>query len=69
MRHLHTLPWDVPVAQSFIRLMGDRFITLGPMQSGRNFAYDIFKFIIVYVKLCILIKIPLKYIHKGAVNN
>ena len=38
-------------------------------QNRRYFADDIFKFIFLNEKFCILIRISLKFVHKGPVDN
>ena len=38
-------------------------------RNGRNFTDDIFICIFVDEKFCILIKISLKFVHKGPINN
>ena len=43
--------------------------TLRPRQNGRHFADDIFKCIFVNENVCILIKISLKFVPKGPINN
>ena len=40
-----------------------------PGQNGRRFADDIFIFIFVNEKFCILIKISLKFVPKGQIDN
>ena len=40
-----------------------------PGQNGRHFTDDIFICIFVNEKLCILIKIPLKFVTKGPIDN
>ena len=45
------------------------FNTSGPRQNGRHFADDIFRWIFMNEKFCILIKISLKFVLKGAINN
>ena len=40
-----------------------------PRQNGRHFADDIFRCIFVNEKFCILIKISLKFIPKGVIDN
>ena len=40
-----------------------------PGQNGRHFADDIFRCIFVNEKLCILIKISLKYVPKDQVDS
>ena len=43
--------------------------TLRPRRNGRNFADDIFKRIFVNENCCILIKISLKNVPRGPINN
>ena len=43
--------------------------TLGPRQNGRHFADDIFKCIFVNENVWIPIKISLKFVPKGSINN
>ena len=43
--------------------------TLRPRQNGRHFADDIFMCVFYNENFCILIKIPLKYVHKGPIDN
>ena len=38
-------------------------------QNGRHFTDDIFRCIFVNEKFCILIKIPLKFVLKGPIDN
>ena len=45
------------------------FIILGPRQNGRLFPDDIFKCIFLNENGYILIKISLKFIPKGPINN
>ena len=45
------------------------FNTLGPRQNGRHFADDIFKCIFVNENVWIPIKISLKFVPKGSINN
>ena len=40
-----------------------------PGQNGRHFADDLFVGIFVYEKFCILVKISLKFVPKGLINN
>ena len=40
-----------------------------PRRNQRNFADDIFKVIFFYENWLILIRISLKYIHNGPINN
>ena len=43
--------------------------TLGPRQNGRHFADDIFKYIFLNENVWISIKISLKFVPKGPINN
>ena len=43
--------------------------TLRPRQNGRDFTDDIFKCIFLNENIHILIKISLKFVHKGPINN
>ena len=45
------------------------FNTLRPRQNGRHFADDIFKCIFLNENVSIAIKIPLKFVPKGPINN
>ena len=45
------------------------FDTLRPRQNGRYFADDIFKCIFLNENVWILIKIALKFVPKGSINN
>ena len=49
--------------------MGDLINTLRPGQNGRHFADDIFKCIILKDNVWISIKISLKFVPKGPINN
>ena len=40
-----------------------------PAQNGRHFADDIFKYIFMNEKFCILIRISLKFVPKGSIDN
>ena len=40
-----------------------------PGQNGRHFADDVFKYILLNKKFCILIQISLKFVHKGPIDN
>ena len=42
---------------------------LPPGQTGRHFADDIFRYILVNEKCCIFIRIPLKLVPKVSVDN
>ena len=46
-----------------------RFNTLGPSQNGRHFADGIFKRIFLNENVWISIKISLKFVPKGPINN
>ena len=43
--------------------------TLRPRQNGRHFADDIFKYIFLNKNVRIMIKISLKFVHQGQINN
>ena len=45
------------------------FISSAPGQNGGHFAYNIFRGIFVNEDFCILIKISLKFVHKGPIDN
>ena len=45
------------------------FNTLRPRQDGRHFAGNIFKFILLNENVWIPIKISLKFVPKGPINN
>ena len=45
------------------------FNSYPPGQNGRHFADNIFRCIFVHVKICILIKISLKFVPKGPIDN
>ena len=44
-------------------------ISSPPGQNGRSFADDIFRCIFVNEKFCILIKISVKFVPKGPIDN
>ena len=46
-----------------------QFNTLRPRQNGCHFADDIFKCIFLNENIWILIKISLKFVHQGQINN
>ena len=48
---------------------GCRLNTLRPRQNGRHFADDIFKYIFLNENIWISIKISLKFVPKGPINN
>ena len=69
INYIHCLVWDVithPCMTStwFISVNSSR-----PGQNGYRFADDIFRCIFVNEKFCILIKISLKFIPKGPIDN
>ena len=43
--------------------------TLRPRQNGHNFRDDIFRYLLLNENIWILIKISLKFVHKGPINN
>ena len=49
--------------------LDDQFSTLGPRQDGRHFTDDIFKCIFLNENVWIPIKISLKFVPKGLINN
>ena len=55
--------------QMFQRSYGWRFNTLRPRQNGRHFADDILKCIFLNENVWIPIKISLKFVPKGPINN
>ena len=46
-----------------------KFNTLKPRQNGRHFADDTFKHILLSENIWVSIKIPLKFVPKGPINN
>ena len=50
-------------------VVGSIFNSSPPGQNGRHFADDSFKCIFVNEKFCILIKISLKFVPKGPIDN
>ena len=48
---------------------GGRFNTLRPRQNGRHFPDNIFKYILLNENIWIWIKISLKFVPKGSINN
>ena len=66
-----TLPHESPSDQLQVsdRLDFAWFNTLGPRQNGRHFADDIFKCIFLNGNVWISIKISLKFVCKGPINN
>ena len=62
--YIHIILWDVIT----YLCPNHRFNTLRPRQYGRHFP-DIFKCIFLNENVCILIKISLKFVPKGPINN
>ena len=54
---------------SFFRLDGMVFNSSPPGQNGHHYADDIFRCILVNEMFCILIKISLKFVPEGQINN
>ena len=50
-------------------LIACHFNSLKPRQNGRHFADNIFKCIFLNENIWILIKISLKFVHRGPINN
>ena len=46
-----------------------QFNILRPRKNSRHFANEILKYIFLYENIWILIKIPLRYVHTGPINN
>ena len=53
----------------FVAVYCGRFNTLRPRQNGRHFADDIFKCIFLNENVSIAIKVSLKFVPKGPINN
>ena len=53
----------------YIVIHQNSFNTLGPRQNGRHFADDILKCIFLNENIWISIKISLKFVPKGPINN
>ena len=68
MQHPISFPKCVPVAKIYCALW-DCINTLRPRQNGRRFADDIFKRIFLNENVRISIKISLKFVPKGPINN
>ena len=60
----HSSPIRVRYGESFVS-----FNTLRPIQNGRHFADDIFKWIFLNENVWILINISLKFVPQGPINN
>ena len=61
-----------PAARSespYLHYRSPDFNTLSPRQNGRHFADDIFKCFFLNKNISISIKIPLKFVPKGHINN
>ena len=58
-----------PLLQSYVYCLQPLINTLRPRQNGRHFADDIFKRIFLNENVRIWIKISLKFVHKGPINN
>ena len=66
--------WDSCIGPAHFSLARDNWSiisvnTLRPRQNGRHFADDIFKCIFLNENVCILIKISLKFVPQGTINN
>ena len=57
------------VPLSCLHLPFPRFNTLRPRQDGRHFPDDVFKWIFLNEEVCISVKISLKFVHRGPLNN
>ena len=71
-QHLSIMFWALtdPIDGSWMLTGWMLFInTLGPRQDGRHFADVIFTCIFFNENCCILIKLSLKYVRKGPINN
>ena len=60
---------DICYVACSLRTTRHFFNTLRPRQHGHHFAYDSFKRIFLNENFGILIKISLKFVHKGPINN
>ena len=61
--------WSSGAPDIFSRQLGSFFNTLRPRQNGRHFADDIFKRILFNENVSIAIKISLKFVPKGSIND
>ena len=59
--------WKCFISQSLSESY--HFNTLRPIQNGRCFADDTFKRVFMNKKLCILIRISMKFVFKGPIDN
>ena len=63
-------PWSaIPVFAPYRAFPGRSFNTLRPRPNGRHFADDIFKWIFLNENVWIPIKISLKFVPQGPINN
>ena len=62
-------PAHIIKKQFYIQTFVIQFNTLRPRQNGRHFADDIFKCIFLNENVLISIKISLKFVPKGQINN
>ena len=63
---------DSPHKRPVMRDFNVSFVASQPIPTGQNGRYiadDIFKSIFMNEKFCVLIKISLKFIHKGPIDN
>ena len=61
--------WRLTAIGQFVVNMTVFFNSSPPGQNGRHFADDIFRRIFANEKSCIFIKISLKFVPKGPLNN
>ena len=66
--HTHTAPTSTPTVW-YLKHLRPLFNTLRPRQNGRYFPDDIFKCIFLNENVWIPIKIPVKFVPKGPINN
>ena len=64
-----TLDWGCEVLITAPVCQKKLFNSSSPGQNGRHFADDIFRCIFMNEKICILIKISLKFVPKGPIDN
>ena len=71
MNECHTMAWywHVILYVNILYIYTDLFNTLRPRQNGRHFADDIFKCIFLNENNWIPVKISLKFVPKGPINN
>ena len=63
------LPYISNMRMTIFEALAKSFNSSSQGQNGRHFADDIFRCIFVDEKLCILIKISLKFVPKGPIDN